>query len=83
MSVYIKGLQMPTSCMACDFMTNCDECAGHECWCVALRDTIGYLSEVPSDYRLGNCPLVEVPAHGDLIDQDEHRDGDERNGGIT
>lgn len=55
MSVYIKGMKMPTSCRACMFsrtdIRNTD-------WC-ALTE-----KDLPCD-----CPLVPVPDHGDLVDR--------------
>ena len=81
MGVYIKGIKMPTSCMSCGFKINCDECEGYECFCTVLRRDIGYMPYnrcflredapvVPSDCRLDDCPLVQVPDHGRLIDAD-------------
>ena len=73
--VYIKGMQMPESCLRCGFKINCDDCEGYECFCAALHRNIGYLSEVPSNYRLGDCPLIPVPDHGRLIDADAMENG--------
>lgn len=82
MSVLIKGMEMPTSCLVCGFMINCDDCEGHECYCSALDRSIGYMPYnigsfrrkdipvVPSDCRIDDCPLVPVPPHGRLIDAD-------------
>lgn len=57
MGVYIKGMEMPTSCRACLYsrtdIRNVD-------WCVLTE------KDLPCD-----CPLVPVPPHGDLIDRDE------------
>lgn len=56
MGVYIKGMEMPTSCRACLYsrtdIRNVD-------WCVLTE------KDLPCD-----CPLVPVPSHGDLIDRD-------------
>ena len=56
MGVYIKGMEMPTSCESCMFsrrsIHNID-------WCVLTE------KDLPSD-----CPLVPVPPHGRLIDAD-------------
>ena len=55
MGVYIKGMEMPTSCRACLYsrtdIRNVD-------WCVLTE------KDLPCD-----CPLVPVPSHGDLIDR--------------
>ena len=59
MGVYIKGMEMPTSCESCMFsrrsIHNID-------WCVLTE------KDLPSD-----CPLVPVPPHGRLIDADALR----------
>ena len=56
MGVYIKGMEMPTSCRACLYsrtdIRNVD-------WCVLTE------KDLPCD-----CPLVPVPPHGRLIDAD-------------
>ena len=65
MGVYIKGMEMPKSCMCCDlraFTGVYDEC-------VVLRKVMcGW------EYKNGfpaNCPLTEVPEpHGRLILED-------------
>ena len=81
MSVLIKGMEMPTNCAECGFKINCDECEGYECFCTALHRDIGHMPHnssflredvtfVHSDCRLDDCPLVQVPDHGRLIDAD-------------
>ena len=57
MGVYIKGMEMPTSCGNCFFDTHCDN------W--RLRN---WGAPPPDD-----CPLVPVPPHGRLIDADALR----------
>ena len=71
MGVYIKGMEMPTSCYACmffaqtnywnkedeaDILPHCKR-TGEKTW----ESVNGYLP---------NCPLVPVPPHGRLIDAD-------------
>ncbi len=59
MSVYIKGMEMPTSCHEC--------VAGYGgCCYVAPADADGIC---PDHGRADFCPLVPVPDHGDLIDR--------------
>ena len=57
MGVYIKGMEMPTSCRACLYsrtdIRNVD-------WCVLTK------KDLPCD-----CPLVPVLPHGALIDRDD------------
>ena len=68
--IYIKGIEMPTSCRACPMKMNCDDCEGLECVCVPLHILIGYVGDLLTDKRRDDCPLVPVPEHGDLIDRD-------------
>ena len=62
MSILIQGVKMPK---------RCEECA------VAYHDDYGYYyclfthSIGKSHHRPKDCPLIEVPAHGRLIDADE------------
>lgn len=61
MSVLIKGMKMPKSCYDCDML----ELSG-VVGCNHAYDTKN------SDWgRALNCPLIELPPHGDLIDRDE------------
>ena len=76
MGVYIKGMEMPTSCRTCHLKMNCDDCEGWECVCVPLHQQIGYLDDLLTDKRRDDCPLVPVPPHGDLIDRDVLMDSD-------
>ncbi len=55
MGVYIRGIEMPTSCGDCK-----------------LRMAIGCCGNLPHNTRMPNCPLVEIPPHGDLIDKDAY-----------
>lgn len=70
MSILVKGMEMPTSCRACHLKMNCDDCEGWECVCVSLHQQIGYLGDLLTDKRRDDCPLVEIPPHGRLIDAD-------------
>ncbi len=60
MSIIIKGVKMPKWCSACV----CNSL--HYCQILG-RDVSGYLmtNKFPDD-----CPLVELPPHGRLIDAD-------------
>ena len=60
MSILIKGLRMPDCCC------NCPCLDGEYGKCNISRKSIR------SDKgRLADCPLVELPDHGDLMDRDE------------
>ena len=54
MSVLIKGMKMPKCCDDCDFVQH-----GGKDWCYITE------KDLPCD-----CPLIELPDHGDLIDRD-------------
>lgn len=64
MSVYIKGMEMPTSCNECRFFV--------DAWCYALEfdDWRNAYNKPPEGERLSGCPLIPVPDHGRLIDKD-------------
>ena len=61
MSVYIKGMDMQTSCFDCP--VNKDDGFGYFT-CGVTKSECDFLN-LPSD-----CPLLPVPDHGDLIDRD-------------
>lgn len=77
--ILIKGMEMPTSCHLCEFCT--DKNAEIE-WTKAsyiceLTGSIvhayaeGEKSRIDEKTgRIPECPLVEVPPHGDLVDRD-------------
>ena len=67
MGVYIKGMEMPKSCLSCPLQGGTADCRLTQKtynWC---------LPERPSD-----CPLVPVPKHGRMIDADALLFGCER-----
>lgn len=59
MAVLIKDVEMPTNCLECAFYRRKDTV--YDYCCISSATPKGY---VPDD-----CPLVPVPAHGDLIDR--------------
>ena len=64
MGVYIKGMKMPTSCWDCEFERPTID--HYEC-CILTKKSYSWgLTKPPSD-----CPLIEVPTHGALIDRDD------------
>ena len=66
MSVLIKGMEMPTSCMLCPFcVEEADPANGEMCM------VTGTLMPPCTRERLDNCPLIEIPPHGRLIDADD------------
>ena len=67
--ILIRGISIPRNCFECPLFTNCDACEGYECGC-GLLGGIGYEEDISEDRRRDNCPLVELPEHGNLIDRD-------------
>ena len=69
MSVFVKGMQMPTSCVVCPFGLNGfpDE---QIVICTRLGRFVGDSKKKPKGIPK-DCQLVEVPAHGRLVDIDE------------
>lgn len=61
MSILIRGMEMPKCCGICSYNKS-------SCYCGITK------SEIDRDYeyaeRLADCPLVNVPPHGRLIDAD-------------
>lgn len=56
----IRGMALPSGCLSCDF---CNPFAD-EPYCRRL------MKRCPNVTRLEECPLVELPDHGRLIDAD-------------
>ena len=62
MGVYIKGMEMPTSCYDCNcFIRDSD---GSDYCCLLMQDI------EDNNKRDDDCPLSTVPPHGRLIDAD-------------
>lgn len=53
--IYFPGASMPLSCAPCKYRG----------WCAVWKE-----NELPAHIRSKNCPLVEVPDHGRLINAD-------------
>jgi len=63
MSVLIKGMKMPEECCVCDFMVN-----GMRCSALKFCDVD---DAILRGERYADCPLIEIPEHGDLVDVNE------------
>ena len=61
--VYIKGMEMPKTCEDCNLESFCD------LWVVARR-MCDCEDHKGATIRHPDCPLIEVPDHGRLIDAD-------------
>ena len=57
MSIFIKGFELPKNCGKCIFRYEYICMLNHE---MVFKST---------NNRHENCPLIEVPPHGDLIDR--------------
>ena len=71
MSVLIKGMEMPPDCEKCPFF---DYEEGF-CFASGIKGKSGWYEYVLrlggiKDGRHDDCPLVEIPPHGRLIDAD-------------
>ena len=66
--IYIPGMEMPTSCFYCPFRRKVDP---ENIMCIVTRELFEetFAGTIETRNR-GNCPLVPVPEHGDLIDRD-------------
>lgn len=58
--ILIKGMEMPKSCETCQLAT----VSYYYTWCPLTK------CFMKRGYSFKNCPLVELPPHGDLIDRD-------------
>ncbi len=65
MSVLIKGMEMPTNCWFCSVKSWDDD----EYVCPFSGRTVK--SGDADANRHEDCPLIELPYHGDLVDQKE------------
>lgn len=67
MGVYIKGMEMPTSCYKCHMKQR----DGMYIVCPVAHERFSVADVNILDYRLDNCPIIPVQPHGDLIDRKE------------
>lgn len=73
MSVLIKGMKMPENCMECPFK-GFDRAKGKGNICTIDEEISLHAVLEGLDIKfvkMGDCPLIELPDHGDLIDRDE------------
>ena len=60
MSVLVKGMEMPKNCFCCSM----SHLEGERLFCRRLKDEVLRRKVDP------DCPLIELPPHGRLIDAD-------------
>ena len=69
MSILIQGMEMPKSCFCCPFRLKFNP---DEIKCLVTREEFEETFSGTIETRhWGDCPLIEVPPHGRLIDADE------------
>lgn len=61
MSIVIKGMTSPKSCAYCVHMDLCTP--------IGCSHSYDMINEWEG--KSVNCPIIEIPDHGDLIDRDE------------
>ena len=69
MSILIKGMKMPKCCVKCEWH---EYYGGDYDWVHACRRTGTMSIENAETERANDCPLVEIPEHGRLIDADAY-----------
>ena len=71
MSILIKGMKMPKNCMECPFK-GFDRAKGNICTIDEEISLHAVLDGLDIKFvKMGNCPLIEIPDHGDLIDKNK------------
>ena len=70
MSVLIKGMEMPVDCRDCPFEMYYMNCGETKCRATG-KILADFYKPIPFEGRAEECPLVEVPPHGALIDADK------------
>lgn len=66
MSILIKGMAMPERCIDCELCT-LKVMGAHRTTCIICRHNG---EEIALHGRREDCPLIELPPHGDLVDRD-------------
>lgn len=69
MSVLIKGMEMPADCRDCPFEMYYMNCGETRCRATG-KILADFYKPIPFEGRAEECPLVEMPPHGRLIDAD-------------
>lgn len=70
MSLVIKGMKMPKSCDECQFCNDDGICAALQIDLLGVGEELENSWYIPEGYKSDRCPLIELPAHGDLIEKD-------------
>lgn len=67
MSILIKDMKMPKMCCDCDLLTDID---WGEQWECPITEKIVHKYVKERKGKPSDCPLIEIPPHGRLIDAD-------------
>ena len=72
MSILIKGMEMPTTCVQCRF--RCYDPYREPSDGLGKGTNVCWFTqeEIWNTQRGEQCPLIELPPHGDLIDRDAY-----------
>ena len=70
MSVLVKGMEMPKSCLECDWCAHTIPADNYICYRLN-RAVIGVAEEDVDKSVNVCCPIVPIQSHGDLIDRNE------------
>ena len=75
MSILIKGMEMPTTCVQCRF--RCYDPYREPSDGLGKGTNVCWFTqeEIWNTQRGEQCPLIELPPHGDLIDRDKLEKG--------
>lgn len=69
MTVMIKGMKLPKSCCDCDLLPA--DIDWDEQWECPITEKIVHKYVEERKGKPSDCPLIEIPPHGRLIDADE------------
>ena len=89
MNVYIKGMEMPTSCRKCIYSGWSNFYQIYVCNAVRKDEPVLFdhkqikNTAIVRGGRADNCPLVPVPKHGRLIDADALCEGRASNDNVV
>lgn len=72
MSILIKDMEIPKSCVDCRFCDNDAMCViwGEDLFDRVQAEVVDHIRYLPDDWKCDDCPLIPVPKHGRLIDAD-------------
>lgn len=66
--ILIKGIEMPEGCYYCPILIGKANCI---CAITGTKIRIEKVREELEDERMPDCPLKELPPHGELVERDK------------